>query len=381
MVLVRVRVPALGHSLCVIEPRPVTSSAVSCREDPRVEHPAPWVLENECVRAAFDRSGRLTSLIDKQTGMETLAGPAGFGFIEEDTGRSMTAWIVGRTMRETCVHDGPVKLLGLETGSLRSTLSYQVPFGAHSLLTVTIRLDSGSPLLVWETNCRFLEWGTKETRVRPLFFAARPAGAGEKCRYDAPLGPVVRPELPMDVPALTHAAVPCAGRSLLLSAPGKHGYHYENGWLGVTLIRGSFDPDPFPELGNHAFTVALGPTDDAPCASYRLSDRLTAPLSTVSDGVHPGTEKAEEAGLSVEGPARLLCFKAAEDGQGYILRLASLSDRAEAVTVTLPQTPLSAEKVDRLERPAGAFAVTVSERSISFEMGAYGLVSLRIAFK
>ncbi|MGI5878672.1 MAG: alpha-mannosidase [Christensenellales bacterium] len=379
-VLTRIRVPAMGRSLCAVSPRPRESVVLPGFRAPRVERTAAWTLENERLRAVFAPDGRLSSLTDKERGAELLSAPAGFCFAKEDPGRRMTAWIVGRSMRDISAHTGPVRLVALETGPLRSTLSYQIPFGEHSELTVTATLDSGSPLLRLDATCRFLEWGTSQTWVPQLYFTASPANPGGRCRYDAPLGPIARPALPIDVPALSHAVVPCGSAGLLLSSPGRHGYRWHDGSLRVTLIRGSFDPDPYPELGDHAFTVALGAADLAPGASYRMIDRLSAPLTAISDGAHPGVRAAVESGLAVGGPVRLLCFKAAEDGRGYILRLLNLSDGDATADVALPAPPRSVVPVDLLERPTSAFPGTLSGHALSLPMTAHDLVSLRIEF-
>ncbi|NLG36750.1 MAG: hypothetical protein GX549_01950, partial [Clostridiales bacterium] len=379
-VLTRIKVPAMGRSLCAVSPRPRESVALPGFSAPRVERTAAWTLENERLRAVFDPDGRLSSLTDKNSGAQLLSAPAGFRFAKEDPGRRMTAWVVGRLMRDDPVHSGPVRLLALETGPLRSTLSYQIPFGEHSELTVTATLDSGSPLLRLDATCRFLEWGTAQTWVPQLYFAACPANPGERCRYDAPLGPVTRPALPIDVPSLSHAVVPCGSAGLLLSSPGRHGYRWHDGSVRVTLIRGSFDPDPYPELGEHAFTVALGAVNLTPGEAYRMTDRLSAPLTAISDGAHPGVRAAVESGLAVGGPVRLLCFKAAEDGQGYILRLLNLSDGDTEADVALPALPRSVVPVDLLERPTGSFTGSLSGQALSLPMAAHDLVSLRIEF-
>ena len=264
-VLVKADVPALGYTTVVLKERMPSRIPLPLPLDPRVEHIDSYTLENKYLKAVFDpKTAEITSLIDKGTGQD-LVRPGSktgiFRFIMEDESRGMTAWVVGRHMQVDSIH-GRVKYLWLNnaSGLLRQSLCYEAGFGG-SRLKVVVSLDDMASALRFDVECDFREFGGGGKGIPQLNFHMP---VGYECRaykYDVPSGTIEREGYDMDVPAYSWAlAVPKdPGRKpLTIVAPGKHGFRGCSDSLSLTLIRGSFDPDPYPEIGYHAFSFSVG---------------------------------------------------------------------------------------------------------------------------
>ncbi|MCL6547626.1 MAG: alpha-mannosidase, partial [Alicyclobacillus sp.] len=73
-VLVRAAVPAGGYNTIVLTEEDGSPAPLPFPDDPRVERPHGYVLENRSLRAIFDsRDGSLVSLVDKASGEELIA--------------------------------------------------------------------------------------------------------------------------------------------------------------------------------------------------------------------------------------------------------------------------------------------------------------------
>lgn len=262
-VLVFVSVPAYGYSNYVLEEDSQKKLVKLPPTGPRLDQVADYVLENEFVKATFDpQSFNLVSLVDKATQEELVDGTRGggvFRLVQEDDYEEMTSWRVGRYMDVQDLVTG-VKLLSVDTSSpLRQELSYSVEF-SNSALTVKVRLDAGSSRLDFDVDCTWLEVGKRGVGIPQLNYHIPVTVESSEYRYDVPFGTVTRAEIDKDVPANSWALPVADGarkNSVMLISKTKHGFRGWGRTLGLTLIRSSYDPDPFPELGEHHFEFAL----------------------------------------------------------------------------------------------------------------------------
>ena len=166
----------------------------------------------------------------------------------------------------------------------------------------------------------WIEHGSPEKGIPQLNFAVPFAGHTKDYLYDIPYGLLKRPALRHDVPALSLAAAP---EGPFLAADTKYGFRGADDTLSVTLLRASYDPDPFPELGRHHFNLYVGAAPEGDLV--RAAELLKHPLHAVSTPAHYGHLPTEGSLAAVSGPARLYAVKNAEE-EGLILRLAGTAD-------------------------------------------------------
>ena len=112
-------------------------------------------------------------------------------------------------------------------------------------------------------------------------------------KYDVPFGVIEREEMDMDVPGLSFAAGvrrEDGKKAVMLFADRKYGFRCVEDSMAVTLIRSSFNPDPYPEFGSHSFSLDILLVDNK-CNKELLdiSYALSHPVSVISAGRHKGS--------------------------------------------------------------------------------------------
>ena len=377
-VAVKVNVPAFGWNTVVCMGGDDDLVEKEYPLDARVHRPDEYRLENEYLLARFDvKTGALVSLIDKEEGKEMLTAPAGFVTIDEDTDKGMTSWVVGRYMRREPIGDA-VRVHYGAAGQLVNSVVLETRFGSMgSTLRCEISLKAGSRRLDFDARCDWKEVGTKETCIPQLAFAL-PCGAEGDILYDVPGGTVKRAQMDMDVPACHFAAsVPENGKAVMLSSDSKYGFRCFGGEMQLTLIRASYDPDPYPERGEHLFKLSVTVTGDkGPADLIRAAEDGARALDYISARPHKGTLPAAGSLISIEGrDTRISAMKVSEDGKAVILRLVNYGE-AESVTVCLPDAPGAAWISDALEETLEPLAV--SGRKLKVELGAHSVNTVRI---
>jgi alpha-mannosidase len=131
---------------------------------------------------------------------------------------------------------------------------------------------------------------------------------------------------------------------LLLLNDCKYGHSLDGNVLGVSLIRGTYDPDPQPEIGRHEMAFALqSVAADYPVSAAALAGRaFNHPLRVVGTGTHAGPLPATGALLEVEPPNLVvLSIKKPEDpADALVLRLNNPDATALPATVKPGAAPL-----------------------------------------
>jgi alpha-mannosidase len=332
-VLLKARVPALGYSTYTMTEN-VNYTAVSHFPlDPRVELPETFLLENAFIKVTLDsQSASIRSLVDKSSGMDYLAGkqPAGiFRLIREDTSKGMTAWIVGRYMDITNL-TGNVKITkaAYNATSLRQSVTYEIAFGA-SRLKAEVSLDYNRSGVDFAVECDWHEIGKPETAIPQLNFYLP---VGYDCRafkYDVPFGVTERAALDMDVPGnswVLGVNENPGGKSLMLATDSKYGFRGWENAMSITLIRSSYDPDPYPELGVHHFRFSINLVEEGKNNELiAFAHAWNHPVNVLTDKPHKGSLPVNMSFIRLlEGSVAVSSVKLSEEGTGgkkLLLRL------------------------------------------------------------
>ena len=393
--LVEATVPAGGYSTYTIREASDVSSAWDFPRDPRVEESDQLVLENEYLRAEFDPGNfAIVALLDK-TSDETLVDRtrpgAFFRYIEEDDRRGMTAWTVGRHMATRSLA-GDARLLAVQRGELRQSVTYETQFGNRSRLTVTVALDAGSHRLDIAAECDWQETGRKGEGVPQLSFYLPCAFGAPAYRYDVPFGALVRRPAHMDLPATSWAqAVRTDGgrSSLALITQGTHGFRGVDDALSATLIRSSYDPDPYPELGIHKIQLGVLVCEaQAPIARLiQEADHCSHPLSVISGNVHPGDLPACAGFMAIEsGSVALSAVKLPEDrgdANTLIVRVYETEGQETGATLRFFRPVVAARVLDVNERPLPdpANAPRVDGEQVTLAVGPNRVATLEVTLQ
>ncbi len=340
-------VPAFGYTTVVLRPKTEGSIPFFFPPEPRLDREDGFVLENELLRVELDtRDCAIRRMTDKRTGKDILRGKSAyFRLITEDASKEMTAWIVGRYAKVEALTEGViVRPHAYIRGELVQSVTYTLPFH-HSSLCVTVSLEKNSPMVTFRCSCDFGEKPVPHQTVPQLAVYIPCDIPGGKYIGDIPFGFVERTVRPMDMPSLSGVMADTGRGNLFVISNSKYGFRTTEDGISVTLIRGSYEPDPLPDFGVCEFDFAIGTAEDT--AEFdRCITLYGHPCSEVPVQSGSGTLPETGSFLQLSG-AKLSALKTAEDGSGYILRL---SDCREGASVTFPFPIASAALCDINEK-------------------------------
>jgi alpha-mannosidase len=384
--LVEAEVPSCGYTTVKLTETDKILDFELVSPGPRTEHPEKLVLENEHLYAEFDRqSCALVLLVNKADGRELVNAqrPAHFRHILEDDRAGMTAWIVGRYMQVQELIEG-VRLLKLETDSLlKQSLTYEVRFH-NSKLTVTVSLDAGSQQLVYQATCDWHEIGRPGEGIPQLNFSLPVAYACRGYRYDIPFGTVDREPFDQDVPAISWAlalAKDNDGPKVQLITSSTYGFRGVSDSLSLDLIRSSYDPDPYPELGIHQIQFAIQVVDGLTNNHSLIANAFdfNHPLDVTSG---KGNHISSASFLNLEsGSVAISAIKVPEDGGEYelIVRLYETDGQETAAKLRFAFPVVSAGWVDTHEEAVDSDAqLQIDGSRLAFTMKANQLAAIRV---
>ena len=133
----------------------------------------------------------------------------------------------------------------------------------------------------------------------------------------------------------------------MLMSDCKHGFRAFADTMSVSLLRGSRDPDMYPEYGVRSFRFALAAV--AGCSGVELkaqADRLIhTPVVSACDPCENAFLPPCGSFISVEG-VRLGAVKLSRNGQGLVLRLINMDGEAKRYSIRLPAPIASAQRTD-----------------------------------
>lgn len=387
---VRVKVPAMGYSTYTLDENiaqeyiPLTGKRDYGHFDDYND--GEIVVENDQIRAVFDHATmQITSLVDKASGKDLTAGnnSAIFRLIHENTVHGMSAWRVGDAMTvENLNTTSDVIVTNVDLGAVRKSINYRLKFGQRSELKVTVTLDDGSKMLGFDICADFQEV-YKDEYVPQLNFIMPVGYAVSNYRYDVPFGTIDRCEILHDVPANSYAcAIPSDVNDLSAIAvvtDTKYGFRGANDSIAVTLIRGTYDPDPYPEYGLHNIRIGVGIVDNANTDNLNaLASKHIHPISVCSARAGKGTLPMSGQLLKLCGNARISSVKTAEDVDGIIVRMSDTSGKGGAIRLSFAKKLSCAKETDLNENVIRALDVV--DNDVYTKIEPYGIKTVLVCF-
>lgn len=377
-------IPAVGYRVVVLDrtatPVPHKSAAV-VHED--------FLLENEHLLAEIDAaSGAVSRLVLKASGRDLVAPGKLLGLLEgvQEAPNNMTAWTISQIMSVEQLDQGGVTKIvqrGPNRVAVRTTRKWR-----DTTIAVEVGLDAGSPMLDFTVTTDWLERGTPETGVPSLRAAFPTALTDTKARYEIPFGSISRPLDGHEVPALRWAdlsgALEGAPHGVTLLNDCKYGHSADGSTLRLTLLRGSYSPDPLPDLGRHTIRFSVAPYVGSRPVSEAMSlgTRYNLPLTTTTTDVHKGSLPPRTSFAEVLTPnVRLAAIKASEEDTGLIVRVYEVDGKGAEARVRLPglvAMDAPAVEVDIVERPVVGSQARMEGDTLVVPIRAYGIASVRV---
>jgi alpha-mannosidase len=379
--LVAKDVPACGHRLFYARP-------AECPGKPQ----ATLEVTGTTVQTPFlrvevnPRTGHVTRIYDRVRRKEVLAKGAKANrlriFMEKPHG--MSAWNLGPI---SAVHelDKAEAVKVVEEGPVRAVIQVWRKWN-RSAFVQRIIAHRDLPRVDFELDAHWFELGGPRDDA-PMLRVAFPLNV-KKGRFvcDTPFAAVERPTNGREVPAQkwTDLSSAVSGGAALLNA-GKYGHRCEGATLEMTLLRASYEPDPYPDQGPHLIRYSLVPhAGDWKAAGVdEAGQRFNTPLMALETPPGQKGELGASGSLLSLGPDNLLlaAVKRAEDEDGLIVRFVESRGQTANAELTVPKAPKSAARVDLLERPLeGGAAPLLDGRSVRVAVRPHEIVSLRLRF-
>jgi alpha-mannosidase len=385
---INVKVPAMGYATYTLDERSIESNAYVPNWTERYDdyNDGDLVMENNRIKAVFDHATmQLISLIDKASGEDMVGLPAcSFRLIRENTVHGMTSWRVGdymtvENLNETC----NVRVYDINLGGIRKWIRYDLPFGERSKLSVSVYLDEGSSTLDFDTTIDFHEIGKAGKFIPQVNFILPVGYATEAYRYDVPFGTLDRPAIEHDVPANSFAAaINEQGEdktALMLLSDTKYGFRGAQNAISLDLVRGSYDPDPYPEYGVHHIRVGVAVVDGvANDTLYRTAAAYVHPVAACSARGGKGDLPLVGRLLQVEGDVRVSAVKTPEDFDGLVVRLSDLNGQGADFKLTFAKALAAAYMADLNENVISELEANGTAVSASVEP--FGVTTIMVRF-
>ncbi|MCE5200574.1 glycosyl hydrolase-related protein, partial [bacterium] len=403
-------VPAMGYKSFIVYDDKSKPKDNPGGWDARMEDPVDLTLENEHLKITLDSvSGSIKSMIMNDGNLELV--PEGertalFRVIDESGvfGGGMSSWIVGSYAkiepmdgvrfsslpRQTYERIVEKFTLRRVSGPLRNGYAWAGKIRGSEML-VGIYLDKGSKSVRIDCKCDWLEKGTQDTFVPQLNITMPLAISDTTHNFEVPFGSIERKDRNLDLPALRW--VDMSGKhtssgnkvGMTVMTDSKYGFRVTDDSISVSLIRSSFDPDLYPEFGEHRFSLSLSPHQGACVAedSTAAAESFDQPLVVFQNTTHDGSLPVDSSLIEIRNRNVVLsALKKQEDGNGVMLRLSEVSGKdTDAEIVISPQLFGGEVKVfeaDSLERPVGDVK-KVSDGIMRMKIPANGIMTLLLS--
>ena len=165
----------------------------------------------------------------------------------------------------------------------------------------------------------------------------------------------------------------------------KYGHNIRDNVIRISLLRGSTNPDPEADLGEHRFSYRLlAHTERAGMETMSEAYGLNDPLIVVLNGsksqsgpseIQPG--KASPSFIQTDPPSVVIeTIKAAEDGRGLIVRMYESLRRRGNVTLTAEFAIAEAWRTNLLEEDGQALEIT--KDGIVYSIRPFEIATIRI---
>ncbi len=347
-----------------------TGLAEACATDdvaaPRAK--SAYDFENEFYHVRLDRSGRVTSWFDKESGRELAAGPLNEFRMYRDTPRVCDAWeIEAHYAQQPVALDDSAMVELLAAGPLAVVV--RVRRTLHdSTMEQEIRLARGSRRLEFHTR---IDWSEKHKLLKVCFPLAITT---PEALHEIQFGHVKRPthrsrkidQDRFEVCQQKWSALAEEGRGAALLNDCKYGISAEGNTLGLTLLRAPQAPDMNADIGMHEFAYALYAWEGSLVESRVTQEALefNAPLRLAEGSFAGGAVSLFEC----DCPNVILeTVKLAEDRGGHVvLRLYEAARTTTRCRLRIGFSITRAHQTDMLERPEGELSVFADVVELDF---------------
>jgi alpha-mannosidase len=350
-------------------------------------------LENEFLRVGIDSvTGWVTSIFDKKTGKEVIAGKGNELQLLEDLPKAWDAWNIGLTGVQYPTRMRKIELVenGLVRATIRVTRDYlkpgikkdvPTPDYPSSFFTQDISLVEGSDIVRFTINA---DWWEDRTMMKVAF----PVTVSDTvATYEIPYGSITRStqmrnsweSAKVEVSAQRWADLSQDDYGVSLLNNSKYGYDIKGSVMRLSLLRSPKWPDPTADRGKHSMEYALYPHQGRwqSAQTVHRGYEFNNPLLVINTTSHNGILPLRQSYLRLTpGQVVLTTLKEAEDADAWIVQWYNTGGEEVAAELTLSQKPSKVVKSNFLEEERDV--VPVTSQTIRITTPRFGITTLKI---
>jgi alpha-mannosidase len=372
--------PAGGYRTFYVDPYTVGKSTEAIPEKD-------GVFETDYFTVGVDlKTGDITGLKDKRTGRQYVSAKGRLNrlmmWMEAPNG--MNAWTIGETKDISDITE-VVSAAVIERGPVRATIEVVKKWGRSKFIQRTYIYKS-YPRIDFDLEAHWFETGDG---VHPAPFL--------KACFDldfdhpvfnsqVPFDVVSRPATGQEVPAQQWVDVSDNLGGLALLNQTKFGHSLEKGQLRLSLLRATYNPDLYPNIGINHIRYSLFPhAGDWTNGVWAEADQFNIPVYAAEPPslalVKTHATRPENGSLISLSPSGVVMsgIKQAEDGKNLIIRLVEVTGKEALAEVTLPVKVDGARLVNIIEFPVQSAAQpVVSGNTVRVRLKGHEIVTLEV---
>ena len=304
--------------------------------------------------------------------------------IYQEAHNNMSAWTIGKIVAVDTV-DQVERVSITERGPVRACIEAVKHYGRSKFIQRTY-IYRAYPRIDFDLEVHWFEQGTPETGV-PLLRAVFPVAIPEaRFTCHVPFAAVERPVNGQEVPAQKWIDISDGEMGIALLNNTKYGHSFQDGELRLSLLRSSYHPDIYPNLGLFHIRYALFPHDGdwkngvwAEGEDFNVPVMATEPPSFALD--KPQARLPLEYSFITIEPSEIVLtgVKQSEAGQQLILRLVEVEGKETATKLVLSQKIKAVEKLDLLERPLKkGNPPRINQNTVEIKLAPYEIVTFGV---
>jgi alpha-mannosidase len=202
---------------------------------------------------------------------------------------------------------------------------------------------------------------------------------------EIPFGSMERPTDGKEFPALRWIDLSNSEQGATLVNDCKYGFSADGNNLRATLIRSTYDPDAYPELGRHDIRFGLvphsGPCDTA--SATRTAEAFNQPMCVIGTDIHAGALPVSSSYAELLTPnVSIAAMKKAEDTDAVIIRLyetAGIRTEARIRLTGIVKSGTKCVDVDLMEQPTGTSTAYWDGDILVVPVAGHGISTVMIA--
>lgn len=341
-------------------------------------------IETPFLKVQVDsKSGQVTRIYDKRRKQEVLAkgSPGNVLKIYMEKPHGMSAWNLG-PISQVQILDKADHIRVTEYGPVRAVIEVCRRWN-RSFFIQRIYVYRDLPRVEFELEAHWFEQGGP-TKDAPMLRVTFPVSV-RKGRFfcDTPFAAVERPTDGQEVPAQKWVDLSNANGGVALLNDSKYGHRCDGNELEITLLRASYEPDPYPDQGPHLIRYAVLPHAGDWRKGLVAQEGLffNTPLLAIETPPNQKGQLSGSGSLMSLSPhnIQLSGIKLAEDDEALIIRIYEAYGKTTIATLTLPQPIRRVERVNLIEQPLeGVAQAETAGSTMRVAIRAHEIVILKV---